>query len=194
LIAAPDRVQIWASQLGANDFPPVCAMTGRPAELWRKFKFSTPPTWVYALLILILAGGIGILLYVLVVNLVSQKAEGFLPLTRAGRNRLWLYIGVVVALLPISFIVFFVGLAFGSGTDATSSTISVVLVLAGLLLFILFIAGALMRSLFGPRAKVSEPIPGQTDRVVELRNVHPNFVAAVQQQHAARAAQTAGPA
>jgi hypothetical protein len=59
LIAHPDRVQIWASQLGANDFPPVCAMTGRPAELWRKFNFSTPPRWAYALLVLIVVGGSG---------------------------------------------------------------------------------------------------------------------------------------
>ena len=49
----PDRVQIWASQLAANDFPPVCAMTGRPAETWRKFRFATPPDWAYALLALV---------------------------------------------------------------------------------------------------------------------------------------------
>jgi len=185
-------VQIWASQLAANDFPPVCAMTGRPGEVWRKFKFSTPPTWVYALLVLICLGGLGIILYAVVVTLVSQKASGHLPLTKAARNRLNVYIGVVVALLPISFVLFFVGLAVGSNNDSASSAISAALVIAGLLVFILFIVGALARSLFGPRGKVMEPPPGQLDKLVELRNVHPAFVAAIQQQHAARLAQTPG--
>ena len=56
MINRPDRIQIWASQLAANDFPPVCAMTGRPAETWRKFRFATPPDWAYALLALVVLG------------------------------------------------------------------------------------------------------------------------------------------
>jgi hypothetical protein len=189
MVNRPDRLMIWASQLAANDFPPVCAMTGRPAEVWRKFRFATPPTWVYFLLILVCLGGLGILLYILIVTLVSQKATGHLPLTRRARNRLRIYIAVVVALLPLSFVVFLAGLAVGSNNDSTSSAISAVLVIAGLVLFIAFVAGALMRSLFGPRAKVMEPQLGQVDKLVELRNVHPAFVAAVQQMHAARLAQ-----
>lgn len=192
MVAAPDRVQIWSSQLAANDFPPVCAMTGMPAEVWRKFKFATPPTWVYALLILICLGGIGIIFYAVIVTLVSQKASGYLPLTKAARKRLYLYLGVVVALLPLSFIVFFIGLAVGSSNDSTSSGISFVLVSVGLLLFVLFLVGALARGLIGPRGHVSEPPLGQLDRIVELRNVHPAFVAAVHQVQAARLAQMAG--
>jgi uncharacterized Tic20 family protein len=192
MVNRPDRVQIWASQLAANDFPPVCAMSGQPAETWRKFKFSTPPTWTYALLILICLGGIGIILYAVVVTLVSQKASGYLPLTKAARNRLNIFIGVVVALLPVSFIMFFVGLAVGSSSDSTSSAISVALVIVGVVLFVAFLVGALTRSLFGPGARVIEPALGQTDRLVELRRVHPAFVSAVQQQHAARMTQTAG--
>lgn|GEM_PF-2904422 len=38
--AEPSGVAIWASQLAANDFPPVCAMTGRPAETWREFHLG----------------------------------------------------------------------------------------------------------------------------------------------------------
>jgi hypothetical protein len=192
VVARPDRVTVWASQLTANDFPPVCAMTGRPAEVWRKFNFATPPPWVYWLLFLVCLGGIGVVLYAVVVTLVSQKASGHLPLTKASRNRLRTYIGVVVALLPISIVVFIVGLAVGSNTDSTSSAISAILVIGGLILFVAFLAGALMRSLFGPRAKVMEPQLGQLDKLVELRNVHPAFVTAVQQMHAARMAQLQG--
>jgi hypothetical protein len=45
-----------------------------------------------------------------------------------------------------------------------------------------------------PRAKVMEFAPGQTDRIVELRNVHPLFVAAVLQRQQAAASQYAYPA
>ena len=96
-----DRVQVWASQLAANDFPPVCAVTGAPVETWRKFRFSTPPPWAYAFLGLIALG-------------------------------------------PLVSI----------------------------------------------RAKVTMQ-PGYYDKLVELRNVHPAFVAAVNQMHQARMAQQA---
>ena len=185
----PDRVQIWASQLAANDFPPVCAMTGRPAETWRKFTFMTPPPWTYALLILFCVGGLGIILYAVVIRLISPRAAGHLPLTRAARNRLNLYLGAVVALLPLSFVLFFVGLAVGSNSDSTSSTVAGILVIAGLVFFIAFLVGALARSYVGPRGKVAEPALGQVDTIVELRGVHPAFVVAVQQQQAGRLAQ-----
>lgn len=45
-----------------------------------------------------------------------------------------------------------------------------------------------IRPLVGPRAKVMEQQPGQYDRLVELRRIHPAFVAAVNQMHQARAA------
>ena len=167
-------------------------MTGRPAELWRKFKFSTPPAWAYALLVLVCLGGIGIIVYAVVVNLVSQKASGHLPLTRAARNRLNVYIGAVIAMLVLSLVLFFAGLIVGSNSDSTSSTIAGFLIAFGVLLFVAFLVGALLRSLFGPRAKVFEPALGQVDKLVELRSVHPAFVAAVQQQHAARLAQSQG--
>jgi hypothetical protein len=35
---------VWSSQLAANDFPPICVMTGAPAETWRKFRFSRGAT------------------------------------------------------------------------------------------------------------------------------------------------------
>jgi hypothetical protein len=43
--------------------------------------------------------------------------------------------------------------------------------------------------LVGPRGKVMEQQPGYYDKLVELRKVHPNFVAAVNQVHQARATQ-----
>ena len=99
MITRNDRIQIWGSQLAANDFPPVCAMTGRPAEAWKRFKFSTPPQWAYALLVLICLGGIGLIVYGVVVTAVSQRASGFLPLTRASRRTVDLVIVVPIGLI-----------------------------------------------------------------------------------------------
>jgi len=185
LIASqPDRVSIWASQLAANNFPPVCAMSGKPAEAWRKFNFSTAPQWTYGLLALIVLGGIGIIAYAIVVNLVSRKASGYLPLTRASRNRLNVYLWTVVALLPLSFVFLLGGLVIASGSDSTSGAIGTAVVVIGALMFVAFVVGALLRRLFGPGATVNEPMPGQYDKIVELKRVHPAFVAAVVSQHA----------
>ena len=192
IAARPDSVSIWASQLAANNFPPVCAMTGRPAETWRKFNFSTPPQWAYALLALIVFGGIGIIAYAIVINVVSQKASGYLPLTKSSRNRLNAYLWTVVALLPLSFVFVIGGLVIASGNDATTSAIGTVVALLGVLMFIGFVVGALLRRLFGPGATVREPAPGQYDKIVELKRVHPAFAAAVANQHASWMANSTG--
>ena len=183
------EVRIWASQLAANDFPPVCAMTGRPAETWRKFSFRTPPPWVYALLVFVVVGLIGIDVFAIVEAAVSEKASGHLPLTKSSRNRLRIVIWTVVGLLPATFILLILGAVFGAGTDASTSVLGGILSWLGVLAFLLFVIGAVTRSFWGPRAKVYPPQPGYMDKLVELRNVHPSFVAAVQQQHAARVAQ-----
>jgi hypothetical protein len=49
----------------------------------------------------------------------------------------------------------------------------------------------LARSIYGPTGKVMEQQYGQYEPVVELQRVHPNFVNAVRQMQAARAAQYA---
>ncbi|TMG25324.1 MAG: hypothetical protein E6H95_12090 [Chloroflexi bacterium] len=66
MISPPDRVTIWQSQLTANDFPPVCAMSGQPAETWHKFRFATAPPWAF-------------LLGAIVVAALSRRASGYLP-------------------------------------------------------------------------------------------------------------------
>jgi hypothetical protein len=61
---------------------------------------------------------------------------------------------------------------------------------AALLAFLGGIVGALvLRRVIGPRARVMEAPPGYFDRPVELRNLHPAFVAAVLYTQQTRAAQ-----
>ena len=190
----PDRVSIWASQLAANNFPPVCAMTGKPAETWRKFNFTTPPTWVYALLVLICLGGIGIVAFAIVNAMVSQRASGYLPLTRSSKRTVDLVIWVPVGLVIAWIVLWIAGLAALSATpvDSQSAVPGILFGLGGLA----FIAGVVGRlvitKLVAPTAKVMEPQPGYTDKIVELRNVNPIFAAAVSQQHAGWLAKSTG--
>lgn len=191
------KVKVWASQLWANDFPPVCAMSGRPAETWKKFKFATPPDWTYALLILTCLGGLGFIAFTIVVAAVSQRASGFLPLTRSSSRTATLAFWIPLALLiawPVSWAIAAI-FGFSSNNDPTASAIAGTSFWLGFLFLAAGLIGRLIVTpLISPRAKVMELAPGQSDRIVELRNVHPLFVAAVLQRQQAYALQSGAPA
>jgi hypothetical protein len=191
VIQRSDRVQVWASQLWANDFPPICAMTGRPAETWRKFKFSTPPTWAYILLFLICLGGLGLIAYAVTITLVAQRASGYLPLTRTASQTVslttWVPGGLLIATVSLWFVALVVGI-FATGSTA-STVIGVLLILSVLTLLGGLVGRLVVKPLVCPRAKVMELAPGQTDRIVELRNVSAPFVDAVRRLQQGRAAQ-----
>jgi hypothetical protein len=176
LINAPDRVLVWQSQLAANDFPPVCAMTGAPAETWRKFSFATAPPWAFWV------GGL------LVAALMSRRASGYLPLTRASVQRLRLFTWSFFGIIPLA-VIFFVASFFASSVNnPVWSAVTFLLFVLGVSSIIVFLIGILLaRRLFGPTGKVLEPQPGHYESLIELRNVHPNFVTAVQQLQYARA-------
>lgn len=183
---------MWASQLWANDFPPVCAMTGRPAETWKKFNFATPPDWAYALLFLICLGGIGFVAFAVTIAVVSQRASGHLPLTRSSartvRLAFWIPVGILIAWPVCWLIALIVGVA--GNNDSTANGVAATFLFLGFACMVAGLVGRLVVTrLITPHAKVRAPAPGQTDRIVELRNVHPVFVAAVQQHQQARAAQ-----
>lgn len=168
-------VQVWEAQLTANDFPPVCAMTGQPAEMWRKFTFTKTPPWAF------FVGG------VLLSAALAERVTGYLPLTHASAQKVnsmrWIFGG----LIALGFLLFFVSLGVGANTTGPAWGLlflaSLGLMFAGL---IGLVAG---RGLMGPRGKLFDVQPGQYQRLIQLDNVHPNFVAAVQQHQQARAAQ-----
>jgi len=192
VITRDDRIQIWGSQLAANDFPPVCAMSGRPAEAWRRFKFATPPQWAYALLVLICLGGIGLIAYAVVISAVSQRASGFLPLTRSSRRTvelaIWVPVGLIIAWAALWGVAAVIAFAT---TDNSLVTLAGICFWIGLLLMIAGLVGRLVITrLVIPQAKVMEAQPGYFDKLVELRNVHPNFVRALREQQVARLAQS----
>jgi hypothetical protein len=166
-------------------------MSGRPAETWKRFKFVTSPAWAYALLVLVCAGGLGFIAYAIVMTVVAQRASGYLPLTRTSSRTATLAFWVPTGLLIAWFVTWVVAAIIGwLSTDSTVSTIGGVSFGLG---FLLLAAGLVGRLIVAPSlrpgGKVMGIAPGQNDRVVELRNVHPNFVAALNHVYQARAAQ-----
>jgi NADH:ubiquinone oxidoreductase subunit 6 (subunit J) len=193
LISRQDRVQIWASQLAANDFPPVCAVTGAPAETWRKFRFSTPPPWAYALLVLIVCGVVGILVGSVVMMAVSEKASGHLPLTRASSRlvglAIWIPSGLILASIALWTLVAIAAVANVDASDPNAGAVGAVFIVIGVLMLLFGLIGRLVvMPLVSPRGRVTVQ-PGYYDKLVEIRNVHPAFVAAVTQILQARAQQ-----
>ena len=171
------KVQIWRSQLIANDFPPVCASTGAPAEVWRKFNFSDSPWWAFWL------GGI------LLAAATARRASGHLPLTRAAARSIrlvrltpFVFVALAIAFLAIAAVATKVG---GNGRAGSA----LVVYSSGFALFLGLMAffNLLLTHRYGPVGKVKAP--GYYDVIVELDHVHPAFVAAVQQAQSARAQQ-----
>lgn len=162
-------------------------MTGEPAETWRKFRFSDTPAWALVFLLLICIG-IGFFVSLPLAHLVSRHASGKLPLTRASKRLLELPIWAGLASIVFWAIDWVVaGIAFSIQHDPTNPTAAV----AGLVLFYLglpaLVLGVVLLEIgfqlgtlpYGPRAKLRKQQPGETERTIELRRVHPAFVAAV---------------
>ncbi len=172
------KVSVWETQLRSNDFPPICAVTGKPAEMWRRFKYTSVPAWAH------LFGWAGFAF--------ESRTSGYLPLTRAASKRITLIRVVLAGTIPLSILLWLAGglIAPPNGdTDSTRDVLTGALILGGILMLMIAIV-ALMFGFFnyGPKARISD-VSGQRDRLVELRGLHPAFVAAVKQLQAQRAAQ-----
>ena len=152
----------------------------------------TPPTWAYSLLLLICAGGLGFIAYVIASAAVAERASGYLPLTRSSSRTVtlafWVPTGLLIAWVAAWALT--VVLAWTT-TDPNVSSIAWVSFGLGFLFLGAGLTGRLLISPFiRPRGKVMPMAPGQYDRIVELRNVHPNFVSAVNQVGPSRVAQS----
>jgi hypothetical protein len=190
----PDRVLVWSSQLRAGDFPPVCAMTGEPAETWRMFRFKTVPARAQ------LAGALGLAGFHLIGPLVEEatmlRAKGPLPLTKASNRKLQLINWGFLGLIPVAVLTVIVAMIVNASGIHTGTTGGILLAI-GLSAPIVGAIGVLyIAPRFGPSGVVMSPPRGYRDDLVELRRVHPRFVATVRRLQQARAAelQSARPA
>jgi len=171
MVSRPDVLRIWARQLEVGDFPPVCAVTGLPADTWRRFRIWKP--WSRA----------------------APRADGHLPMTAsaakviAGLEIAFGFLGPAILLNAASF---FIARAYRNDPDL--SAIALTFGIIGLLLTAVGLTGLVIRRYFvGPLGDIQEAPPGYSDRVIEIHRVHPAFVAATNQMYAARAAQPSRP-
>ena len=159
-------------------------MSGRPAEVWGRFRFVTAPEWAGALHILpLLLTGIGLVAIVLLTAAVSRRAGGWLPLTRSSRRTLrivfWTFTGLLVGGIAAAF--------WGLGAIVLAPEMHGRQ--AAMITFILGAIGYLVvRPRVGPQGIVSAQWVRGLGNVVELRNVHPVFALAVHQLQEQRVA------
>ena len=151
-------------------------MTGQPAEMWRKFTFTKTPPWAF------LVGG------VLLSAALAERATGYLPLTHASAQKVNMVRWIFAGLLALGFVLWVVSFVVAANSTGPAWGL---LFLAGLGAMLAGVIGMLVgRGAMGPRGRLLDPQPGYHQRLIELSNVHPAFVAAVQQHQQARAAQT----
>ena len=191
MISPSVKLQVWASQLAADDFPRVCVYSGEPADSWWWFRPFTTYRWARPFLLLLLLFVVGFVLTGPLGYVLSTRAGGHLPMKAMYARRLWLVPRVSAAILGVGVLMFIVGLQAPVG--------NVVLGLAGV--FVLFTSPVvILAGLIGvqiglqvawnplaPRGRILARKPGDPDRIVEISNVHPAFVAAAQAMYAARA-------
>ncbi|HEV8596410.1 MAG TPA: hypothetical protein VGR23_01720 [Candidatus Dormibacteraeota bacterium] len=134
----------------------------------------------------------GLVLIVLITAAVSRRAGGWLPLTRSNRRKLrtvfWTFTGLLVGGIAAGF--------WGLGAIVLAPDMHGSQVAMGFLLLVVgltsFIVGALghvaVRPRVGPQGVVTAQWVRGLGNVVELRNVHPAFVIAVERLQQQRAA------
>jgi hypothetical protein len=145
-------------------------MTGAPAETWRRFSFSNAPQYSWWV------GGL------LSSATTARRASGYLPLTRGSAQSLRTTTWGIAGLVPLGF-VFWIFAAI-----VPPAPFGFLFLLLGVAAFIVGVVGLLIvRRTYGPLGKLLEPQPGHAESLIELRNVHPAFVAAVQQVQRDRA-------
>ncbi len=152
-------------------------MTGSQAETWRKFTFSKAPPWAFWV------GG------VILRAAMAEYTTGYLPLTKGSVKTLRTVTWTFAALIPLAFLFWVVGILVASVSNSSANGAMLeFLLLLGLGAFFAGVVGLLVgRSAIVPAAKIFNPRPGYPESLIELRNVHPAFVSAVQQLQRARA-------
>jgi hypothetical protein len=158
-------------------------MTGAVAETWRKFQFTDSPWWAFWV------GG------VLLAAATARRASGYLPLTKASSRSIRLVRLSFLPFLALALVFWAAAAIVGAFDTADAAGSAFATYSAGFGVAFLFLGffTLLLTHRYGISGSVMEQRPGQYEPVVELRHVHPAFVAAVQQLQQARAAQAAGP-
>jgi len=167
-------------------------MTGLPAETRRRFRFFRAPEWS-TIFLLLMCVGVGFLLSGILIFLVARKVTGFLPLTSESSRRLSLVRMISLALMGVALALLSGAAVLSAAREPLAQLAALLLLSLGLIAFLFGFTGLqiglqVLKPLFGPTAVVLPRQPRNSETWLELRNVHPAFVAAVQQRNAHRVA------
>lgn len=154
-----ETVRLPADDVRAGRLPPVCVLTGEPADGLVAVRLPATPSWTWVLLLF------GFVPFLLASGFATRYVEGELPVTQAAharsrrrRRTAWWAIGGGVAVILV-----------GIGIQLEELAFAGLAVLAGgVLLF------AVVEWRFVGAAYVDDPT------VVELRRVHARFVTALE--------------
>jgi len=113
------------------------------------------------------------------------RADGYLPLTSENKYKLRLMKVAITSLMPLGLVSFAIAITLISDGHESSGGPLVVVALCLLTAGVLGYIHVVPR--YGPTGAVYPPPLGYSDKVVELRRVHPGFVIAVQQYQQAQA-------
>ena len=182
-------VQVWQSELKDKQLPFICAMTGLPAETWRKFRFKTVPEWAKY------SNGLAFSQFHILAPVIEEaamrRAKGYLPLTRASQRRLqFLNLGLL-GLTPAAVVFTLLAILIDSYNAANAPFGGVFVGLALLSLAVSVLGLLYVAPRVGPNGIVAPAPRGYRDYVVDLQRVHPAFVEAVRRYQEERARQSA---
>ncbi len=121
----------------------------------------------------------GIAAYLIAWFGLAPKASGHLPLTHASAVRLAAALWITVALASVGVALMGVGLVVGNTLEPVRSRIGLWILIVGAVTMVTALAAVFVRPLLGPGARVYKPKPGESDRVIELKRLHPAFVKAL---------------
>lgn len=168
-----DRIRVSPRQFEAGDFPPVCAFTGHPAETTGRVLCVEPGDWI--VIVIWLAIGI------FVPRWKPRVAVGRLPFTLQARKAFSLADTAIWTGALLTILAEIAGIwVFLSTKDPDIVAIARTLMVIGVVTAAAFLTGIVLSRAVLPHGFVLYP-EGSAERVVELRRVHPVFVAAASQ-------------
>ena len=192
MISPSVKLQVWASQLAADDFPQVCVYSGEPADSWWWFRPFTTYRWARPILLLLLLFVVGFVLTAPLGYVLATRAGGHLPMKAIYARRLWLVPRVSAAILGVGVLMLIVGLQ-APIDNLLLGLAGVLLVFTSIFVILVGLIGVQIGlqvawNPLAPRGRILKRKPGDPDALIEISNGHPVFVAAAQAMYAARIA------